>query len=226
MGDPKKFRKKYETPAHPWVKSAIEEQAKVRKEYGLKNRREILRVSSFLRKYKKLAKKLIGRPTAQGEKEKEQIMGKLFRLGLLKPGAILDDILGLQLNDVLNRRLQSVIYRKGLARSMKQSRQFIIHRHVLVGDKEITMPTYLVSREEEAGIRFKDNSTLASEEHPERMPVQRETKVKEKKEEELKGRKEMKTKGKKEESVQLKQKEEVAPEETVKTEEAAVAAAD
>ena len=202
MGDPKKFRKKYETPAHPWNKAAIEEQGKVRKEYGLKTRREILRVSSFLRKYKKLAKKLIGRQTEQGEKEKQQIMGKLFRLGLLKPGAILDDILGLQLNDVMDRRLQSIVYRKGFARTMAQARQFITHRHVLVGDNEITTPTYLVSLEEEAQIRFKENSTLASEEHPERARVQKAQPQEAKKEAE-EGKKETKeeksTKGEKKE---------------------------
>ncbi|MDP3640612.1 MAG: 30S ribosomal protein S4 [Nanoarchaeota archaeon] len=191
MGDPKKFRKKYETPAHPWNKAAIEEQGKVRKEYGLRNRREILRVSSFLRKYKKLAKKLIGRATEQGEKEKQQIMGKLLRLGLLKPGAILDDILGLQLNNVMDRRLQSVVYRKGLARTMSQARQFITHRHVLVGENEITTPTYLVSLEEEAQIRFKENSTLASEDHPERARVQKGT-PEEKKKEAEEGKKESK----------------------------------
>ncbi|MBI1968997.1 30S ribosomal protein S4 [Candidatus Woesearchaeota archaeon] len=210
MGDPKKFRKKYETPAHPWNKTAIEEQGKVRKEYGLKNRREILRVSSFLRKYKKLAKKLIGRQTEQGEKEKQQIMGKLFRLGLLKPGAILDDILGLQLNDVMDRRLQSIVYRKGFARTMAQARQFITHRHVLVGDNEITTPTYLVSLEEEAQIRFKENSTLASEEHPERARVQKAQPEEKKKEAEegKKETKEVKTGKKKEEKEAVKKEEE------------------
>src|SRR3989338_308455 len=214
MGDPKKFRKKYETPAHPWNKTAIEEQRKVRKEYGMKNRREILRVSSFIRKYKKLAKKLVGRQTEQGEKEKQQIMGKLFRLGLLKPGAILDDILGLQLNDVMDRRLQSIVYRKGFARTMSQARQFITHRHVLVGDNEITTPTYLVSLEEEAQIRFKENSTLASEEHPERARVQKAQPQEAKKEAE---EKEEKGRGKKTE-------EKAAVKETEETKESTVAA--
>jgi len=219
MGDPKKFRKKYETPAHPWNKTAIEEQRKVRKENGLKNRREILRVSSFLRKYKKLAKKLVGRQTEQGEKEKQQIMGKLFRLGLLKPGAILDDILGLQLNDIMDRRLQSIVYRKGFARTMSQARQFITHRHVLVGENEITTPTYLVSLEEEAQIRFKENSTLASEEHPERARVQKAQPPEAKKDAEEE-KKEEKGRGKnKEEKAVVKETEETK-ESTVAAEEA------
>src|SRR3989344_2174498 len=170
MGDPKKLKKKYSPPIHPWKKEAIDSEKKIKKEYGLKNKQEIYRASSFLKKYKDLAKKLIAKQdSAQKEKEKQQILSKLQNLGLLSNAAKLDDILGLQLNDILQRRLQSLVVKKNLARTMKQSRQFITHRHIKVKDTELTSPSYLVSTQEESAIAFKPNSTLNQEDHPERV---------------------------------------------------------
>lgn len=176
MGDPKKLKKKYSTPAHPWEKTAIEEGKALREEYGLKNRREILVATSFLKKYKNIAKKLIADQTAQGEKEKKQMMDKLQGLGLLTAGAELDDVLGLELRDILNRRIQSLVFRKGLARSTKQARQFIVHRHVVIDDKEITSPCVLVSTEDENKLGFKQRSGLSNEDHPERISLVKEVK--------------------------------------------------
>ena len=170
MGDPKQLRKKYNTPRHPWVGANIESERVVLKEYGLVKKKEIHIANSFIKKYRDIAKRLIAtRTIPQAQKEKVQILTKLQQLGLLPAGAELEQILGLGLKDVLARRLQSVVYRKGLARSMKQSRQFIIHRHVLVGDNEISSPSYLVSLAEEGAVIFKEKSALADAEHPERV---------------------------------------------------------
>ncbi len=169
MGDPKKLRKKYSTPNHPWNQKNIEVGRELTKEYGLGKKKEILIASSFMKKYKDIAKRLIANTTKQGEKERVQVLDKLQRLGLLTAGTELDNVLGLSVNDILNRRLQSVVFRKGLARSMKQARQFITHRHITVGEKEITSPSYIVSLEEEAHVTFKGKSALASEDHPERV---------------------------------------------------------
>ena len=169
MGDPKKLRKKYATPRHPWNKTEIESDKLLREEFGLLRKKEILIAETFLKKYKNISKRLIASTNAQAEKEKEQVLGKLQGLGLLPVGAELDQILSLKVNDVLNRRLQSVLFRKGFARTVKQARQFIVHRHVVVGDKEITAPSYLLTLEEESKLSFKPTSQLADEEHPERV---------------------------------------------------------
>lgn len=173
MGDPKKLRKKYETPMHPWKKNVIEEEKILKRDFGLNTQKEILIAKTFLKKYKNIAKRLIAQKTAQGLKEKEQILNKLQRLGFIPAGSDLDKILNLGLNDVLNRRLQSVVTKKGLARTQRQARQFIIHRHIVIGSKEITSPSYLLSVEEEAFVGFKEKSTLSSEDHPERVTVQK-----------------------------------------------------
>jgi small subunit ribosomal protein S4 len=176
MGDPKKPKKKYETPRHPWNKASIDIDREIRKEFGLRNRKELLIAESFLKKYKDIAKRLIADTTVQGEKEEGQIIGKMQRLGLLSAGAKLDNILSLELKDVLERRLQSIIFRRGLARSMRQARQFITHRHVRVGAKEITAPGFIVSLEEESALTFRESSNLADAEHPERVNLEKEIK--------------------------------------------------
>jgi len=170
MGDPKQLRKKYNTPRHPWVRASIESEKIVLKDYGLVKKKEIYIAYSFIKKYRDIAKRLIAtRTIPQAQKEKEQILGKLQKLGLIHTGAELEQILGLGLKDLLSRRLQSVVYRKGLARSMNQARQFITHRHIMIGDQEISSPSYLVSVLEEGVVTFKQNSALADAEHPERV---------------------------------------------------------
>lgn len=191
MGDPKRFRKKYATPNHPWNLAVIEVGRKLKREYGLAKNKEILIASSFLKRYKDIAKRLIAAKSAQSEKEKQQILGKLTRLGLLPAGADINHVFSLEIKDILERRLQSVVARKGLARSMKQARQFITHRHVKINEREITAPSFLVTLEDEAQITFKENSALCDEKHPERVdPNQKEREEAQKIREQIKDNKE------------------------------------
>jgi len=171
MGDPRKLRKKYSTPMHPWDAEKIKLEKGLIKEYGLRNKSEIWKMGSVLKKYKDLAKKLIAVKTSQGEKEKKQMMDKLQKWGLIQVGAELDDVLSLDVKDIIERRLQSLVFRNGLARNMKQARQFITHRHVMVGDRKITFPSYIVSQEEEGQIKFDSGSSLSNEDHPERIDL-------------------------------------------------------
>ena len=79
-------------------------------------------------------------------------MDKLYRLGLLDKDATLDDVLSLTVQDILERRLQTVVWRKGLARTIKQARQFIVHGHVYVNGRRVTVPSYWVKRGEERHV--------------------------------------------------------------------------
>ena len=191
MGDPKKLKKKNLSPSHPWNKVAIEAEAILKKEYGLVNKKEIFLANTFLKKYKDLAKKLIATKTAQAEHEKKLVLTKLQKYGLLPAGASLDQILSLETKDILERRLQTITNKKGLARSVKQARQFITHRHIIIGDKEITSPAYMLSLEEENKLSFKPKSSLSSLDHPERMNLAKEIKEEA---EEVKPKKESKKK--------------------------------
>ncbi len=171
MGDPRKTRKKYSTPSHPWQKFRIDEEKEFIKTYHFKNKTEIWKLASKLKGYFGQVKKLTALKTAQAEKEKKLLLSKLQNLGLLPASAQLVDILSLQLKDVFERRLQTIVFRKGLARSVKQARQFITHGHIFVGDKKITSPNYLITKKEEDLIKFRVTSSLSDPEHSERKPV-------------------------------------------------------
>ena len=168
MGLKKKPRKKYETPGHPWQGVRIEEERKILKNYGLKNKAEIWKMNSVLKGFKDQTKKLTARTDKQAEKEKKQLLEKVSKMGLLQKGTAIDSILELTVDDLLNRRLQSVIIARGLARSMKQSRQFITHGHISINGKKIDVPSYIVSLQEEPTISFLENSSFNNPEHPER----------------------------------------------------------
>ena len=181
MGDIKKEKKKYRGPLHPWQKERIEEEKTQLKEYGFKNKKEIWKISSLLIKFKNQAKKLTAAHTEQTEKEKEQLLNRVQALGLLEGTPTLDGILGLTIDDLMGRRLQTVVLRKGLAKSIKQARQFITHGHITIADKKITKPNCLVLKDEEARISFPSSSPLSREDHPERLvgkAVDKEKKIK------------------------------------------------
>jgi small subunit ribosomal protein S4 len=169
MGDPRKTRRKYEGPKHPWKKARIEEESELVKKYAPKNKKEIWKVSSKLKEFKHQAKKLSSLNTSQAEKETKQLLTRLHSMGLLKEGDNLASILVLTLENMMERRLQTVVCRKSLARSMKQSRQFITHGHIKVGENVITSPSYLVLAKEEPLIIFQESSSLNKPEHPERQ---------------------------------------------------------
>jgi len=169
MGDPKRQRKKYSTPRHPWQSDRIEEERQLTKEYGFKNKKEIWKMASFLRDAADQAKKLVTLTGLQADKERALLLARLRRYGLLTADAGLDRILSITLRDVLERRLQTQVYKKRLANSINQARQFITHKHIVVGDKIVTSPSYLLTVDEESQIGFRGKSSLSDPEHPERV---------------------------------------------------------
>ena len=174
MGDPRKPRRKYETPRHPWERSRIESEGILVKEYGLKNKKEIWKARSLLKKFTNQAKKLSKLKTLHDQKEKEQLLSILKKLSLVKENADLEEVLGLNVNNILDRRLQTIVYKKGLARSVDQARQFITHGHIKVKEQRVNVPGYLVKAEEENIISFLNKSTLSNPEHPERNIITKE----------------------------------------------------
>ncbi|MBU1204247.1 MAG: 30S ribosomal protein S4 [Nanoarchaeota archaeon] len=167
MGDPKRKRKKYETPTQKWNKARIEQERTIMKEYGLRNKREIWKTQSILRKFTTQAKRLTRTTGKQRELEEKQMMEKLKKLGLFNTITTLENVLGLTINNILDRRLQTIVFKKGMASSPNQARQFITHGHICIGDKKVSVPSYLVPTEEESGIKYKETSSIAKESHPE-----------------------------------------------------------
>ncbi len=179
MGDPKFPRKKYDRPSHPWEADRIKAENELLKKYGLKNKKELWRVQSFLSSIRGRARELqalVRYGNKQAVKEKDELVARLGRLGLLPlEGATLDDVLALDVEAVLGRRLQTMTYVKGLAFNPRQARQFIIHGHMAVGGRTMRVPGHLVSRAEEERIVYDERSPLASDLHPARPGVQQVT---------------------------------------------------
>ncbi len=168
MGHPRKLRSKYSNPRHPWQKERIEEEKDLRKKYGFRRKNEIWKMESFLGRMKGISKKLIASHSAQAEKEALQLIKKAASYGLVKQNPKIEDVLAIRLDNVLERRLQTLIMKKKFAKSMMQARQFITHGHVMVKGKTINSPSYLVKLDEEDAITFRVTSALNSDEHPAR----------------------------------------------------------
>lgn len=151
MGDPRKLHKRFSRPKKPYSKTRIEEERKLIKEYGLKNKREIWKAAAYIDRIRNQAKKLILDP------EKQQIfLNKIKNIGLIKENSTLDDVLALTKEALLERRLQTIVFRKNLANTPKQARQFITHRKIKVNEKVVNVPGYIVRSEEEKLIKLKE----------------------------------------------------------------------
>ena len=164
-----KIKKKYSGPSHLWQMGRIKEEAQLKKEYGYKNKKEIWKVESKLRNFRAQARRLIPLTHNQAKLEKKQLLDKLASLGLITSGAQIEDVLGLNIRDLLERRLQTLVYRKKLANTIKQARQLITHNHIVIGDKVSTSPSQLIRVSDENSITFTPNSSFVSEMHPERL---------------------------------------------------------
>ena len=170
MGDPKFSRRSYDTPSHPWQGERIKKEVEIVREFGLKNKTEVWKAQTILRNFRKQSRELQARlrgGDAQAKVETDALFKKCSRMGLLPvTGSDLNDILILSENDILSRRLQTVVYEKGLSSTIKQARQMITHGHIHINGHRVTVPGYIVSREEEASVIFNDASPFTDDMHP------------------------------------------------------------
>jgi small subunit ribosomal protein S4 len=147
MGHPKKQRKKYETPKKPWAKKALEEERKVLQDFGLRRKHELWRMESILRNFRRRAREL---QAVRDEKKQKDLFDKMNKLGIRCSS--LDDVLSIKIENILSRRLQTVVYKKGLANTPRHARQLIVHGHILINNRKMLWPSYIVRQAEEDGI--------------------------------------------------------------------------
>ncbi len=179
MGDPKFARSKTQTPTHPWKQARIDEEHALKEKYGLKKvggMKEIWREKSSLRRHRNQAMKLIGRvDTSEGHfaREKIDLVNSLCRQGLLVEGANIDDVLQINVEHMLSRRLQSVVYYRGLAPSMRAARNMIVHGHISIGEQKMTVPGYHIRKHEEEDLNYSSNSVYNDPNHPFRLEMEK-----------------------------------------------------
>ncbi len=149
MGDPRKPRKKWEGPGHPWKKERLEQEIRIMGKYGLRNKKELWIAQTMARKIRHRARALLGLPENIRKTDEENLLRRLIEMGYIHEGAILDDVLSLTAENILARRLQTIVYQKGLARTIFEARQLIVHGHIGIAGRRVTSPGYLISKEEE-----------------------------------------------------------------------------
>ena len=171
MGHPKFPRKKFDTPLHPWKEDRIKSERELIKKYGLKSHREVWKAKTYLGKYRQQARELlakIGGKDPQVKKESDQLLLHLTLMGILPAGSSLDDVLTLDTEAILSRRLQTLVYLKGFSSTAGQSRQLINHGHIGIGERKVTIPSYMVTKDEEPLIEYTGQSPLNELSHPAR----------------------------------------------------------
>ena len=158
MGDPKKPRKKFSRPRTPWRADLLSQELYLVGTYGLRNKRELWKAQTLLSKIRKQARTLLAAPPEIRAKREAILLNSLAKKALVSTDATLDDVLSLTVENILGRRLQTVVWKKGLASTPYQARQLITHRHIAIGDRVVTKPSYLVSADEEPKVGFRADS--------------------------------------------------------------------
>jgi len=148
----KRKHKTYSKPKRPFDKARIDEEAVIKKDYGLKNKKEIWKADSKIKSIREKAKKLIG----ADEEEQKALFDRLKKIGLNVNS--ISDVLSLDKKDYLDRRLQTILVKKKLATTPKSTRQLITHKKVLVGGEVVNSPSYIVPVQLEDKIVLKEKS--------------------------------------------------------------------
>ena len=130
--------------------------------YGLRNKREFWKMRTMLGNWRRIARQSRTLSKERAAEVQETLSKKLIRLGVVGPEARFEDVLSLTVEDLLKRRLQTIVFEKGFAKTIYQARQFIVHGHIQVVGKKIDAPSYIVKKEEEDFIGYAPSSPLTT----------------------------------------------------------------
>lgn len=147
----KKLKKQYETPNEGWNEERINREDHLTEEYGLKNKREVYKAQSQLRDLRRQARRLA---TAEDETQRKEFLDRVNRLGLIREDDGLEDVLSLSVTDILNRRLQTAVNRRGYSDTANEARQLVVHGHVYIDGQRVSEPGYILTQEEEKQVEL------------------------------------------------------------------------
>ncbi|MFX1560187.1 MAG: 30S ribosomal protein S4 [Promethearchaeota archaeon] len=169
MGDPRKQKKKYVAPKKPFDSDRFEQELQLIGVYGLRNKKELWKHKTELSNYRRQARNLLALPVSERELQERELVNKLARLGILTTEPTLDHVLDLTMENILERRLQTIVFRKGLAASMHHARQLVTHGHIALDSARVNTPQRLITSNEEDRIQYTTKSALNDASHPARI---------------------------------------------------------
>ena len=160
MGDPKTPRRIWKKPKRPLNYNLMMDELKTLGTFGLKTKRELWKARTNLSKLRHQARSLLAL-RQEIRKEKEPVLiNSLSKIGLVDKNSTLDAVLNLQVTDLLSRRLQTIVQRKLYFKTPYHARQAIVHGHIMIGDRIITIPSYVVKIDEEPKIHLIPESSF------------------------------------------------------------------
>merc|ERR1711939_1008361 len=154
---PRTYSKTYSVPARPYESARLDAELKLAGEYGLKNKKEIYRIGFQLSKIRRAARDLLTRDEKDPKRlfEGNALIRRLVRIGVLSEDKMkLDYVLALKPEDFLERRLQTQVFKLGLARSIHHARVLITQRHIRVGKQIVDIPSFMVRTDSQKHIDF------------------------------------------------------------------------
>ena len=158
MGDPKTSRKIWKKPKRPLNYDLKMDELKTLGTFGLKTKQELWKTQTELSRVRLQARSLLALRQEERKRKEPILIQSLTKIGLVDQSSTLDDVLNLQVNDLLSRRLQTIAQKKLFFKTPYQSRQAIVHGHVMIGSRIVTIPSYVVKTEEETKIQLTPES--------------------------------------------------------------------
>merc|ERR1712183_596088 len=158
---PMVYSKVYTTPRRPFEKARLDQELKLIGEFGLRNKREVWRVKYSLAKIRSAARDLLTLEEKDPRRlfEGNALLRRLVRTGVLPDDKMkLDYVLGLKVDDFLERRLQTQVFKMGLAKSIHHARILIKQRHIRVRKQVVNVPSFIVRLPSQKHIDFSLNS--------------------------------------------------------------------
>lgn len=160
MGDPKYPRKFWRKPKRPLNYELKMDELKTLGTFGLRTKRELWKARTELSRLRQQARSLLALRQEDRMTKEPILMKSLTRIGLVKNDSTLDDVLNLQLNDLLGRRLQTLVQHKFGFKTPYQARQAVVHGHIMIGNRIVNIPSYTVTKEEESQITITSGSNI------------------------------------------------------------------
>ncbi len=162
MGDPKNPRRVWKKPKRPLNYDLKMEELKTLGTFGLKTKRELWKAHTQLSNLRHQARSLLALRQEVREEKEPILMQSLAKVGLVEESSTLDDVLNLQVTDLLSRRLQTVVQKKFSFKTPYQARQAVVHGHIMIGDRIVNVPSYVVRTNEEKQVSLAPDSSLST----------------------------------------------------------------